>query len=123
FSQLTSVQYQMAVAAIAPDLAFSLSAPPGPTSPDLLFFMERIKVRAEESLLTAGYPQAWPAHVTVTTRTKRHDRSVIHVPGDPARPFDDEALKEKFLPVVAPALKNESVEQVFALALRGIDDP
>ena len=123
FSQLTSVQYQMAVAAIAPDLALSLSAPPGPTSPDLLFFMERIKVRAEESLLTAGYPQAWPAHVTVTTRAKRHERGVIHVPGDPARPLSEDALKGKFFPVVAPALNDESVEQVFAQALRGVDDP
>jgi 2-methylcitrate dehydratase PrpD len=123
FSQLTSVQYQMAVAAIAPDLALSLSAPPGPTSPDLLFFMERIKVRAEESLLTAGYPQAWPAHVTVTTRGKRHERSVIHVPGDPARSFGEDDLKAKFFPVVAPALKNETAESAFALALRGIDDP
>lgn len=123
FSQLTSMQYQMAVAAIAPDMAYRLSAPPGPTSPDLLFFMERIKVRAEDSLLTAGYPQAWPAHVTVTTRTKRHDRGVIHVPGDPARPFGEDGLKAKFLPVVAPALKDDTAEQMFALALRGIDDP
>ena len=29
--------------------------------------MERIKVRAEESLLGAGYPRAWAAHVTVAT--------------------------------------------------------
>ena len=123
FSQLTSVQYQMAVAAIAPDMAYGLTAPPGPTSPDLLFFMERIKVRAEDSLLTAGYPQAWPAHVTVTTRAKRHERGVVHVPGDPAMPFGEEGLKAKFLPVLAPALKNESAESAFALALRGIDDP
>jgi 2-methylcitrate dehydratase PrpD len=123
FSFLTSVQYQMAVAAIAPDMALSLSQPPGPTSPDLLFFMERIKVRAEESLLTAGYPQAWPAHVTVTTRAKRHDRGVIHVPGDPARPLGEDGLKAKFLAVVAPALKDEPAEAVFALALRGLDDP
>jgi 2-methylcitrate dehydratase PrpD len=123
FSLLTSVQYQMAVAAIAPDMAYSLTAPPGPTSPDLLFFMERIKVRAEESLLTAGYPQAWPAHVTVTTRAKRHERGVVYVPGDPAMPFGEDGLKAKFLPVIAPALKNESAESAFALALRGIDDP
>jgi 2-methylcitrate dehydratase PrpD len=123
FSFLTSVQYQMAVAAISPDTAMSLSAPTGPTSPDLLFFMERIKVRAEESLLTAGYPQAWPAHITVTTRAKRHDRGVIHVPGDPERRLDEDGLKAKFLPVIAPALKDEPAEPVFALALRGIDDP
>jgi 2-methylcitrate dehydratase PrpD len=123
FSQLTSVQYQMAVAAIQPELAYGLTAPPGPTSPDLLFFMERIKVRAEESLIGAGYPQAWPAHVTVTTRTKRHERSVLQVPGDPARPFGEDGLQAKFVKVLAPASESESAEAVFALALRGIDDP
>jgi 2-methylcitrate dehydratase PrpD len=123
FSQLTSVQYQMAVAAIQPELAYGLTAPPGPTSPDLLFFMERIKVRAEESLIGAGYPQAWPAHVTVTTRAKRHERSVLQVPGDPARPFGEDGLQAKFVKVFAPASESESAEAVFALALRGIDDP
>ena len=123
FSQLTSVQYQMAVAALLPDIAYGLTAPPGPTSPDLLFFMERIKVRAEESLLTAGYPQAWPAHVTVTTRTKRHERSVMHVPGDPARALGEEALMGKFSRLAARALKDQSAEAVFAAALGGIDNP
>ena len=33
FSHLTSVQYQMAVAALAPDLAYGLSGPSGPISP------------------------------------------------------------------------------------------
>jgi 2-methylcitrate dehydratase PrpD len=80
-------------------------------------------VRAEESLLTAGYPQAWPAHVTVTTRAKRHDRGVIHVPGDPSRPLGEDGLKAKFLAVVAPALKDDAAEAVFTLALRGLDDP
>jgi 2-methylcitrate dehydratase PrpD len=123
FSQLTSVQYQMAVAALMPDLAYGLTAPPGPTSPDLLFFMERIKVRAEESLLTAGYPQAWPAHVTVTTRAKRHERSVMQVPGDPGRPVGEDALMGKFSRVAARALKDQSAESMFALALGGIDNP
>jgi 2-methylcitrate dehydratase PrpD len=123
FSQLTSVQYQMAVAAISPDLAYGLSAPAGPTSPDLLFFMERIKVRAEESLLSAGYPQAWPAHITVATRAKRHERSVMHVPGDPALPAGEDALQQKFSRAAARALKGQSAEAVFAAALGGIDNP
>jgi 2-methylcitrate dehydratase PrpD len=123
FSHLTSVQYQMAIAALAPDLAYGLGAPAGPTSPDILALMERIKVRAEESLLSAGYPQAWPAHVTVTTRTKRYERSVVHVPGDPARPFGADELKAKFLRVIAPAFGAERAEALFVAALGGIDNP
>jgi 2-methylcitrate dehydratase PrpD len=85
--------------------------------------MERIKVRAEESFLTAGYPQAWPAHVTVTTRAKRHERSVMHVPGDPTRPLGEDALQQKFSRMAARALKDQSAETVFAAALGGIDNP
>src|SRR6476620_214229 len=44
FSHLTSVQYQMAVAALAPDLAYGLSEPSGPTPPALSAFMSRIQV-------------------------------------------------------------------------------
>ncbi len=50
FSHLTSVQYQMAVAALSPDAAYSLS-PAGPISPALSAFMARIQVRADEGLL------------------------------------------------------------------------
>ena len=51
FSHLTSVQYQMAVAALEPDQAYSLSGPSGAISPALAAFMSRIQVRAEEALL------------------------------------------------------------------------
>ena len=100
FSHLTSVQYQMAVAALAPDLAYG-SARRRADLAGILALMERIKVRAEDSLLTAGYPHAWPAHVTVHA-AKRRERSVVHVPGDPARPFNADELKAKFLRVIAP---------------------
>ena len=103
FSHLTSVQYQMAVAALAPDLAYGLSGPAGPISPALAAFMARIQVRAEEGLLTAGYPQSWPAHVTVTASGRR-ERTVTHVPGDPARPFGESDLKAKFVRVTAALL-------------------
>ena len=94
FSHLTSLQYQMAVAALEPETAYGLSAPVGPISPALSAFMARIQVRAEEGLLTAGsppetYPRIWPAHVTVTASGRR-ERTVTHVPGDPARPFGED---------------------------------
>jgi 2-methylcitrate dehydratase PrpD len=122
FSHLTSVQYQMAVAALAPDAAYGLS-PAGPVSAELLAFMDRIKVRPEESLLKAGYPQAWAAHVTVTTRTKRHERSVMHVPGDPALPFDEDEVRAKFMRVVAPVLVQERAEATFTAALGALGQP
>lgn len=122
FSFLTSVQYQMAVAALSPDSAFNLGGPAGPISPALSSFMSRIQVRAEEGLLAAGYPQAWSAHVTVTS-SSRHQRTVTHVPGDPARPFGEDDVKAKFLNVVAPVMDREQAEAMFDKALAAADRP
>jgi len=122
FSHLTSVQYQMAVAALEPDRAYSLSGPSGAISPALSAFMSRIQVRAEDGLLAAGYPQAWGAHVTVTASARR-ERTVTHVPGDPARPFSEADLKAKFLHVTAGVLAPDRAEAEFAAALSALDRP
>jgi 2-methylcitrate dehydratase PrpD len=122
FSHLTSVQYQMAVAALAPDRAFRLSGPADALPPELAAFMSRIQVRAEPALLGAGYPQAWPAHITVTA-SGRYERTVAHVPGDPARPFGENELKTKFLRVVAPLLEGGPAISLFEGALAALHRP
>jgi 2-methylcitrate dehydratase PrpD len=122
FSHLTSVPYQMALAALAPDRAYGLSIPDGPTPPELAAFMTRIQVRAEEGLLAGGYPQSWPAHVTVTASGRR-ERTVTHVPGDPERPFGEDDVKEKFLRVTAGLLDPDRAEAEFAAALTAVDRP
>ena len=100
-SHLTSVQFCMAAAAIAPDLAFTLVSGAVDAPPAVHAFMDRIKVEADETLL-AGYPRSWPARVRVTAGSASHQRLVTHVPGDPARPFDRTQVREKFLRFVAP---------------------
>jgi 2-methylcitrate dehydratase PrpD len=96
---------------------------PGPVSPAVSEFMTRVKVRAEEGLLAAGYPRAWAAHVTVATQNKRHERTVTHVPGDPARPFGEDDLRQKFLRVAAPTLDRERANALFAVGLSAIERP
>ena len=122
FSHLTSLQYQMAVAALAPDLAYGLSAPSGPISSAISAFMARIQVRAEEGLLAAGYPQAWPAQVTVTASGRRAS-TVTHVPGDPARPFGEDEVKAKFVRMTASVLESDRAEAEFAAAFSALDRP
>src|SRR5262249_29783632 len=122
FSHLTSVQYQMALAALSPNAAYSLGGKAEPISSVLSAFMARIQVRAEEGLLAAGYPRAWAAHVTVTAGG-RHERTVTHVPGDPARPFSEADLKAKFSRVVVPPLDHQRAETMFAQALAAVERP
>jgi 2-methylcitrate dehydratase PrpD len=121
-SYLTSVPYQMAVAALAPQALCSLAPLSGPPSAAIASLITRIDVRADDGLLAAGYPHAWPAHVTVVTDAGRHARTVVHVPGDPERPLAESDLKEKFIRLVAP-VHGDGAETLFARARVALEDP
>jgi 2-methylcitrate dehydratase PrpD len=112
-SYLTSVQYGMAVAALAPDLAFEL-VPAAPEPPAAVRgFMARITVEADERLL-ADYPRTWPARVRIAAGSARHERTVTHIPGDPTRAFDRARIREKFLRFAQPVLGVEEAERLLA---------
>jgi 2-methylcitrate dehydratase PrpD len=112
-SHLTSVQYCLAVAALAPELAYDLQQAPSQLPLALRDFMHKIKVAVDESLL-ADYPRAWPARVRVVAGSATHEQIVTHVPGDPARPFDRAQVQAKFLRFVEPVLGAERAEHTLA---------
>jgi 2-methylcitrate dehydratase PrpD len=114
-SHLTSVQHGMAVAALAEHMTADVGQSPVGLLPPLRDFMRKIKVAADQSLL-ADYPRSWPARVIVTAGSARHERLVTQVPGDPARPFDRAAVREKFTRFVAPVLGQDKTEQMLARA-------
>jgi len=116
-SHLTSVQYQMAVAALQPATAIDLNPSSGGLSLELQSFMARIKAEGDAALLQF-YPDAWPARLAVATRSGTHERTVINVPGDPSLPFDWIAIAEKFRRVVAPMLGGDEADH---LARRIVD--
>jgi 2-methylcitrate dehydratase PrpD len=123
FSHLTSVRYQMALAALAPDEAYGLSGPAGAVAPALADFMTRIAVQGDEDLKAEGYPQAWAAQVTVETASGSRACKVTHVPGDPARPFGETELRAKFHRVTAPVLNSAQADEMFAAGLAALDEP
>jgi 2-methylcitrate dehydratase PrpD len=110
-SHLTSVQFCMAVAALASHFAPDVGQSPPSLPPALRAFMDKIKVEADEALL-ADYPRVWPAHVTVTAGSARHERLVTHVPGDPARPFDRAQVERKFLAFAARVIGTEPAQRL-----------
>ena len=110
-SHLTSVQYGIAAAALAPERAYDVQAAPAALPPDIGSFMDRIMVTPDDGLL-AGYPQAWPARLRVTAGSMTHDRLVTHVPGDPARPLDAAGVAGKFRRFIAPSLGAEKAEDI-----------
>ena len=60
--------------------------------------------------------------MTVTASARR-ERTVSHVPGDPARPFSEDDLKAKFIRVTAGVLARDRAEAEFAAALTALERP
>ncbi len=85
-ARLTSQPYQIAVAAIAPELALDVGQS-GDVPVDVVRFMNKVTVHADESMLH-GFPVQWPARVHVRTASAAYDRVAHAVSGDPRRPFD-----------------------------------
>jgi 2-methylcitrate dehydratase PrpD len=94
-SHLTSVQHHLALAACDPAALLDVGHSPAALAPDVRDFMGRISVVADAALL-AYYPKAWPARIAVHTPEGAREQTVIHMPGDPQRPFDEHAVCEKF---------------------------
>jgi 2-methylcitrate dehydratase PrpD len=99
-SHLTSVQYHLALAACDPAGLFDVAHSPAALAPGLRDFMARISVAADAALL-AHYPKAWPARIVVHTNDGMRETTVIDVPGDPQRPFDERAVCDKFRAVAS----------------------
>ncbi len=112
-SHLTSVQYCMGVAALASKMTPDVGQSPVGLLPPLRDFMKKIKVEADENLLS-DYPRTWPARVRVAAGSAQHERLVTHVPGDPARPFDRAHVRDKFLSFVAPLLGAQKAKDILA---------
>jgi len=112
-SHLTSVQYAMAAAALAPEMAFDVQQTPPDLPPAVRDLMAKIKVEADERLL-AGYPESWPARARIAAGSARHTRDVTHVPGGPALPFDRVHVREKFLRFTQPGLGAGTAERILA---------
>jgi 2-methylcitrate dehydratase PrpD len=77
--------------------------------------MDRVAVMPDEALLS-NFPSRWPARIEVMTSAVRHERTVMDVPGDPARPFDAEAVREKFRRLAGPVIAAEACEHMLECA-------
>jgi 2-methylcitrate dehydratase PrpD len=115
-SFLTSLPYQLALAALAPDGACDVRQAHAKLPDNISTFMAKVAVEPDDALLT-GFPSQWRARVEVFTPSARHERVVTHVPGDPARPFGDAAVREKFRRFTAPSIGAEASGQLLAHAV------
>ncbi len=119
-SYLTSVSYQMALLALHPDATIDVRQTPESVAAEIRDFMAKISVRADEDLLR-HYPKSWPAHLVVTTASARHEKLVLHVPGDPERALDESQIAAKFWRLVAPLVGDHASEELLRLSYAALD--
>lgn len=124
-SYLTSAPYQVAVAGLDPNTSIDLRQAQSSLPQAIEHFMAKISVNGDEELLR-HYPQCWPARLVVGTAAGRREKLVLHVPGDPERPFDEFQVAAKFWRMTAPLVGERSTEEVLRLcfaALEGENGP
>ena len=110
----------MALLALHPDATIDVRQTPESVPAEIRDFMAKISMRADEDLLR-HYPKSWPARVVVTTVSTRHEKLVLHVPGDPERPFDESQVAAKFLRLVAPLVGDRASEELLRLSFAALD--
>ena len=122
-SHLTSLPYQMALAAVTPEAMVDVQQSPAAIPAPVAALMAKVNVTQNERLL-ARYPRVWPAHVRVATQAGAvHECEVEHVPGDGREPFDQAQVDDKFRRFVTPVLGGEGTARLLALASAVLDDP
>ena len=120
-SHLTSVGYQMALAAFAPEGALDAKEAPKAISEKIRIFMSKVTVKADEDLL-GHYPGSWPARLVVSVPSGKQEKLVLHVPGDPERPFDEPQVSKKFRRVTAPISGKRAADDLLRSSLAVLDE-
>ena len=120
-SCLTSVAYQMALAAIDPDATLDTTQTPEKLPEAITGLMAKISVNADEDL-ARHYPHSWPARVVVTTPSGKRERLVLHVPGDPERPLDELQVAAKFWRLTTRVLGERAAENLLRRCLAALDE-
>ncbi|HEX5107036.1 MAG TPA: MmgE/PrpD family protein [Vicinamibacterales bacterium] len=98
--------------------------PDGVRQPAIATLLGRTRVRVADDL-SARYPAAWPARVTVTlVDGSRISETADYPRGNPENPVDTEELRAKFIALVAPRLGRPAADAALAAidALPECDD-
>lgn len=92
---MLSVAYQMALMVHAPDRLHDVARTPPPITPAIVDFLARVTIR-EDADLSAHYPEAWGARVTILSADgSRRTRELLHPEGSAAHAFGWPELRRK----------------------------
>lgn len=118
-SRLTSLPYQIAIAALDPEAAFDVGQQRQvPAAVEAL--MAKVKVAADESLMT-DFPKVWHARVRVNAGDQWYERAGTDASGNSVKPFDKSDVRKKFRRTGAGAVGAEACDGLIDLSLAVID--
>jgi 2-methylcitrate dehydratase PrpD len=96
---IASVQYQIALALLAPKRLLDVRRTPPFVNDAVRKLMAKVQVvRARD--LEKHYPEAWPGRVEIRCGRARHSHTVLYPRGDWRNPLDSDAVFEKFRTIV-----------------------
>eukprot|EP01041_Mallomonas_annulata_P013353 gene13353-28301_t len=93
-ASMVSVRWQLALAALRPELLDDVSRHVFPSDRALHDFADKVRVEACATL-DKEYPWAWPARLSVVASGRPHDILVKNSAGDPDTNFGVEAVRDK----------------------------
>lgn len=115
-ASMVSVRYQLALAALRPELLDDVAREPIQWSAQIESWAARVRVIAAPDL-DSHYPERWPARVTAHARGETHEIVVLDSPGDPAQAFGQWEIEDK-----AKRVLGEGALQTVHLALQACED-
>jgi len=120
-SSILSVAYQLAIAAHDPGQLYDVARERIATSGPVIEFANKVTVAADDTL-AAHYPARWPARIEVETASGTLSEEVVDAPGDPGRPLDLAAVRDKFHRCIDPLIGAGEVDAWIAAAEGSVAD-
>lgn len=111
FTSIVSVQYQIALALIAPERLLDVRRTPPFVDGRVRTLMSKIRVRRAREL-DEHYPMAWPARVEIKAGGRRYSRLVQHPRGDAHDPFGWADAARKFLALAGPVIGEAAASRI-----------
>ncbi|MBS4026855.1 MAG: MmgE/PrpD family protein [Clostridia bacterium] len=102
-SSLTSVQYQLSLAAYHPASLYDIDRSEIIESQEIMAFMNKVQVFGDSDL-AIDYPEVWATRVEVETLTTTVKQFVSESPGDPGMKFNKVDLQNKIQCFIEPIL-------------------
>jgi len=120
-STIVSAAYQLGLAAFKRERLYDIERASAMQETAVLALAGKVEVVPDETLLP-DFPAHFPAEIEVNAKGTIHRKRVTAAYGDPSRPLDDAALKDKANRIFTQAGGTRAGSDLIALGLAGLKD-